>query len=107
MNKYNLNKLVKVGVHDFYPSARYHCKKELRFLGVVLRKEGIYDTLRDEYLGFTAPEFHALKDDGIIYEKPEVVLYYQSDFCKTYIFNTINEAKAFADEITSSGRWIS
>lgn len=106
MNKYNLDKLVKVECNDFYPARRYNYEKEKRFLGFVTRKEGIYKNLWGDFyfLGLDVPKNHTLKD-GSLYENPEVILHYQAGHSKTYYFNSFDDAKKFADEITAIGRW--
>ena len=104
MNKYNLDKLIKVECHDFYPSKWYSYKKERKFLGIVWRKEGIYSNHWHDYLGFEVPEYRTLKNN-LIYENPEVLLHYQGGYSKTYYFHSFIDAKKFADEITSVGRW--
>lgn len=106
MNKYNLDKLVKVECNDFYPARRYRYEKEKKFLGFVTKKEGIYKEIWDNYLGLEVPKNHTLKN-GVIYENPEVILHYQADHSKAYYFNSFEEAKKFADEITALGRWLS
>jgi hypothetical protein len=106
MNKYNLDKLIKVELNDIYPARWYTMKPEKRFFKVfVTQRAGIYQDF-GPYLGMNVPENHLIKD-GKIYEYPEVILHYENDFSKTYYFKTYDEAKKFADEITETGRWIS
>lgn len=104
MNKYNLDKLVKVECNDFYPAKWYRYEKEKKFLGIIIQKEGIYMEIWNYYLGFEVPKYHTLKN-GVVYENPEVILHYQADHSKSYYFNSFDEAKKFADEITALGRW--
>jgi len=104
MNKYNLDKLVKVECNDFYPSNWVTYKNEKKIFGFIVQKRGFYDTLFHDYLGTEIPKNHTLKD-GVVYENPEVVLHYEAKHSKAYFFNTYNEAKKFADEITAQGRW--
>ena len=104
MNKYNLDKLVKVECNDFYPTRWYRYEKEKKFLGFVTQKEGIYEEIWDNYLGLEVPKNHTLID-GVVYKNPEVILHYQADHSKSYYFNSFKEAKKFADEITAHGRW--
>ena len=106
MNKYNLDKLVKIECNDFYPSNWYRFEKEKKRFGIVTVKEGIYHEPWDNYLGFKVPETHTLIN-GIVYENPEVILHYQAGHSKVYYFNSFDEAKKFTDEITEkSGRWL-
>jgi hypothetical protein len=104
MNKYNLDKLVKVECNDFYPARWYRYEKEKKFFGFVTQKAGIYKEVWDNYLGLEVPKNHTLKN-GVVYENPEVILHYQADHSKVYYFNSFDEAKKFADEITALGRW--
>lgn len=105
MNKYNLDKLVKVECNDFHYTMWYKYKKEKKFLGFVTQKEGIYEEVwGSNYLGLEVPKNHILKD-GKIYENPEVILYFQNNHSKVYYFNSFDEAKKFADKITAQGRW--
>lgn len=104
MEKYNLDKLVKVECNDFYPARWYRYEKEKKFLGIVIRKEGFYEKIWDEYLGLEVPKNHTLKN-GIVYEKPEVILHYQDSHSKVYYFNSFDEAQKFADDITALGKW--
>ena len=106
MTKYNLDKLVKIKCNDFYPSKWYRFEKEKKWFGIVTVKEGIYREIFENYLGVKVPETHTLKN-GIVYENPEVVLHYEAGHSKTYYFNSFDEAKKFADEITENGRWLS
>jgi hypothetical protein len=103
MNIYNLDKLIKVVYHDFYPSTWYIYKKEKKFLGFITQKEGVYyELLSCTYEGLDIPKNHTLID-GVIYENPEVILYYQADHSKHYYFNTFDEAKEFVENITFNG----
>lgn len=105
MEKYNLDKLVKVECKDFYPTDRYYYLKEIKFLGIIIRKEGIYEIfIKTKYLGFNVPKFYTLINDEV-YNNPEVILYYQGNYSKTYYFDTYDEAKKFADKVTELGRW--
>lgn len=104
MTKYNLEKLVKIECNDFYPARFYSYKKEKKFFGFVTQKEGFYSNTLYNYLGLEAPKNYTLKN-GVLYENPQVILYYQSDYSKTYYFNSFDEAKKFSDEITKKGRW--
>jgi len=106
MNKYNLDKLVKVSLLDFRKSGWYSYKTEKRFLGFITRKAGIYEL---SFLGDKDPLMEIPKDhvfeDGIVYIKPSVVLHYQADHSKEYFFETFKDAMFFSEQITSVGRW--
>ncbi len=100
MVKYNLDKLIKVECNDFKPSMWYSFEKKKTFLGFVIQNDGVYTFNTKTEL----PVNHILKDNTV-YEIPEVILYYQGDYSEIYYFNSYDEAKKFADEITNVGRW--
>ena len=107
MNKYNLDKLVKVAVRDFNQSMWYEYQTEKRFLGVRIRKAGFTEFALFRHSGEVfdeVPENHILKD-GIVYQKPKVILHYVAEHYKEYYFESLSEAKQFSDKITSVGRW--
>ena len=104
MNRYNLDKLVKVECNDFCPSIWYRYEKEKKFFGFVTQKEGIYTEVWNNYLGLEVPKNHTLKN-GVVYENPEVILHYEAGHSKVYYFNSFEKAKKFADEVTTLGRW--
>jgi len=106
MEKYNLDKLIKVVVNDIYPSRWYSFKTEKKFWGRITRKEGFYRWPYDEYVGKEASKNHLIKD-GKLYEKPEVVLEFQGNNSKKYIFETYQEAKDFASTLTNDRKWLS
>jgi hypothetical protein len=97
MEKYNLDKLVKVVCKDYTPTIWYTFKEEKRFLGFVVREEGIYDIfdrLVELPENFTRTEY-------IVYKNPHVILSYEGDYEKTYVFNTYETAQKFAEGILS------
>lgn len=104
MTKYNLDKLVKVECNDFYPARWYTYEKEEKFWKFITQREGIYKNIFGTYLGLEVPANHTLRN-GVVYENPEVILHYQADHSKAYYFNSYEEAKKFADEITEFGKW--
>jgi hypothetical protein len=104
MIKYNLDKLVKVELNDFNSSQWYSYKKEKKFLGLRIQKEGVYENVDGEYLGKKPIENHTVIDDDI-YENPVVILHYQAGHSKTYYFNNFDDAKKFSDDITLTGKW--
>lgn len=105
MEKYNLEKLVKVVVNDYCVARMFVYKTKETFLGITTQKEGVYDRFWRNFLSKEIPEYHVLKN-GIIYEKPEVVLIFQSGVKKYEFFDTYESAKKYADEITKKGFWI-
>lgn len=107
MNKFNLEKLVKVKVNDFYPSKWYYYfkHKPKKYFWQTERKEGVYlDMIELSYIG-EMPETHILKN-GLIYELPEVVMYFQNDIETKKYFDSLEEAQAFAESITQGKNWL-
>lgn len=105
MDKYNLDKLVKVECNNFKLARFYRYEKEKKFLGFVIQKEGVYVEISNKYVGLEAPKNHTVKN-GMIFENPEVILHYQDGHSKAYYFNSLEEAEKFSDEITTLGRWL-
>ncbi len=97
MDLYNLEKLVKIEVCDFYPSVWYTWKPKKTFLGMTTQKEGVYFSVWDSFETTTIPKNLVLKNDTL-YEKPIVTLYYESKAEKTYRFETLQEANEFMDK---------
>jgi len=106
MEKYNLDKLIKVVVNDFYPSRWYYFKPEKKIFGKVIRKEGFYNWIYHSQIGMEAPKNHIIKDNQM-FEKPKVVLGFQGNNTKKYFFDTYDEAKTFASNLTNDRKWIS
>lgn len=105
MNYYNLDKLIKIEQKGLRPSSWYVYEKGVTILGVVFRKQGIYyDLFRRTYIGTEAPVNHILQD-GVVYEKREVVLHYQNGFGKSYYFDTEEAQKEFVSKFISLGKW--
>ena len=98
MNLYNLEKLVKIVVNDFYISRWYYYQKRKTFLGLTTKEEGVYNHIWNDFQGVEIPKNLALKD-GILHEKPEVTLYYESNIEKSYFFDTLKEATDFRDKV--------
>ena len=105
MEMYNLQKLIKISCFDFYRSNFYSYKSEIKLFGIIFRKEGVYHNAINSYYIGGVPENHVLKN-GVVYEKPEVRLFFQSGCIKQFHFDDLNSAKKFANDITSNGNWI-
>ena len=104
--KYNLGKLIKVGlISEPSVSTWYTYKKEVKIMGITIIKEGFYNCLSD-YEGKEAPKNHFLFDNTV-YEKRSVILYFKEDYQKQIYFDTpLEAAMEFYNEITSKGRFI-
>ena len=106
IERYNLDKLIKVECNDFWHSHYYSYREKVSFLGITICKEGVYDDVSNTYLPEGVPEYHTLKD-GVIYCNPSVLLIFQDGYELNLSFSTFDEAKLYADEITIRGNWIS
>jgi hypothetical protein len=107
MQKFNLDKLVKVKVNDFHPSQWYHYfkHKPKKYFWQSEQKEGVYIRLMEwSYMGKVS-KIHVLKN-GVIYEKPEVKMYFQNGIETTKSFESLKEAKVFAELITVGKNWL-
>lgn len=99
MAKYNLEKLIKTSVCDYKKSKWYYYLKGKKFLGINIRKEGVYmDFIGNSFIG-ECPKNHKLID-GVIYEKPHVSLYFQGDNKVVKYFENYNQAIVYENQIT-------
>lgn len=105
MTKYNLDKLIRVKLCGFTPHSWYQWLDEKKFLGLTIRRAGVYDKFGHYYEGIDALENCVIKD-GEVFEKPCVILTYVSEIQKVYYFGSFEEADEFANKITSSIKWI-
>jgi len=105
MDRFNLDKLIRVTVNDLYASKWYVFKKEKKLFGIVIREKGFYTCIYDSYIGTQAPENHVIIDN-IMFEKPGVVLSFQDGHKKTFYFNSLEDAEAFARNLTNDRKWI-
>ncbi len=107
MNKFNLEKLVKVRVNDFCPSKWYYyfTFKPKKYFWQSERKEGVHLVIVDiEYIK-DVPKNHTLTN-GVIYENPEVVMYFQGGVETIKYFDNLDKAQAFAEELTKGKNWL-
>lgn len=107
MKLYNLEKLIKITISDSFPARFYTLKNEIKIMGFTIQKAGLYDSIFRPYKwsGTEIPEGHFIKN-GKLYEYPEVILHYQNDHSKVYIFKTYKQAQEFVKKIASSGTFI-
>tara|TARA_R110000851_G_scaffold99353_1_gene214395 strand:+ start:798 stop:1127 length:330 start_codon:yes stop_codon:yes gene_type:complete len=107
MQKFNLDKLVKVKVNDFHLSHWFHYLKHKpkKYFWQSEWKEGVYTRVMEwSYIG-EIPINYALKA-GLIYEKPEVKMYFQGGVEAIKYFDSLSEAKVFAELITVGKNWL-
>ena len=109
MTKYNLDKLVKVRCINYQLSDDYRYRLRCdswwgRFCGKA-DKEGIYCMWTGDYIGLIPPINH-IATSSTVYVKPRVILNYEGDIAKVYYFESYEEAKKFANELTAGKNWI-
>lgn len=103
MKSYNLDKLVKVEVYKERIDDFYSFKKEIKFLGIVIRDEGFYSILHDYQK--ECPENHVCIN-GKVYLKPRIYLTFVNEYTEMY-FETYDEALKFHSEIVQKRHnWI-
>jgi hypothetical protein len=106
MEKYNLEKLVRVKVNNFWKS-KWFVFKEGKQSFFNKQKRGFYqDCIGLTYISEDCPKNHTLKN-GVVYENPEVILSYEGGISKTYYFDKLEDAKDFANKFVVDGKWIS
>lgn len=105
MEKFNSEKIVKVRITDSTQSDDYVLKKEIKFLGITLRKGGFYEKHFGDYCGDEVPNSYDFIN-GVLYENPKVTIWYESDYRKTYVFDTYAQALAFFKKHTKSKKFI-
>lgn len=105
MTKYNLDKLVKVRCINHRVSDDWYYRKERKRWWGYTDKEGIYCGWTGDYIGLTPPINHIMTS-STVYIKPRVILNYEGDIAKVYYFESYEEAKKFADELTVGKNWI-
>lgn len=106
MEKYNLEKLVRVKVNDFFKSNYYIFKEEKKSFFNRQKKGFYYRFFGQPFEGENCPKNHTLID-GVVYENPEVILSYQGGISKTYYFDNLKDAKDFANKFIDRYKWIS
>jgi hypothetical protein len=108
MEKFNLEKLVKVKLVDFEKSIWYFYfpHKPKKYFWQSEQKEGIYI----ESIGGFDYKKDILKNhtvkDGIVYINPRVIMYFESNIATEKYFDNIEQAKSFAEEITNGKNWL-
>lgn len=104
MAHFNLDKLIRISVKDYKESVRYSYVTEKRLFGLKIRKKGLYDSWIDDYFDELSSEY--VLENGKVYEKPLCKLIFQDNFEVEYIFDTLDEAKKFRDDIISDRNYI-
>ena len=105
IDKYNLERLVKIEVRDFTINSWYRYKKEIKFLWFITTYEGYYGFL-NTYLGVLPPT-NTVLIDGRVMNLPRCTLYFNEDHEYTKTFKTYDEAKLFGNRYSEKyGKWV-
>lgn len=106
MKNYNADTIVDIATFDSVESEYYTYKKEKRFLGIRIRKEGIYSNcLNFRYDVNDCPEGYKLVD-GVVYTKPECRINFVDRSSVSFYFNNYAEAVKYKHQIISKGNYI-
>ena len=106
MDYYNKEKIIRIRIDDFFKTDRIIFKKEIKFLGITLVREGFYYIfIGSTFLGKEIPKYHKLIK-GDVFEVPEVVFSFQGGYSKKYYFDSYNEALMFANDHSNDHKWL-
>jgi hypothetical protein len=105
MNKYNLDKLIKIEYQDVRKSVRYIYKNEIKLFGFIIRKAGYYIKGYSRYLYQESLDGHFLGLGNEVFEHPKIILYFENDYKQVRYFYTFEKCVNFVNIITSKGRW--
>lgn len=94
---FNPDKIIKAILVDKVESEWYKVKKEIKLFGITIRKCEIYDFLKNICDENEVYKKHILID-GIIYEKPKVIIYFDSNISKTFYLNDYQEGRFFINK---------
>jgi hypothetical protein len=95
IDKLNLDKLIRIKVYPEQKETDYVYKKRIRFLGIILQAEGFYDQRLHYPINLGDFPNHFVRDK-VLYEKPELRLYFQDDHIISFFFDTYEAAKMAA-----------
>ena len=101
MVRYNQNDVIAVEWYDTEPDVHYSWKERKTFLGMTTRRAGFYYWAMPENYTWRIgelPDTHFFKD-GIVYQKPSVIVYLRDHHTDTTYFETVQEAEAFAESV--------
>lgn len=82
----------------------YHFKKEIKFMGLIVRKRGYY-TYMDRFEGSALPEDYQ-STCGVINQKPHIKLLFPSNHSKTIWFKSDREMNEYVTKLKKSKDWI-
>ena len=108
MEKYNLDKLVKVTVHGFYKSYQYVYKQREEVKNwrgkITVKEEGIYERFQLQFVGIKLENHTDI--NGVLFENPSVFLEFEGGIKTAKYFETLQEAENFAKELTNKRNWL-
>lgn len=109
-NYMNLNQLIKIQVCDFKKCYEFQFRKQIKWIGITLNKEGIFDTFRNRIVPIeTLEENNCVLKDNVVLRFPKLVLHFVDKHSVTYTFDTLEEADKYANEIKEMAKgcvWI-
>lgn len=103
MNFYNLQQLIKISIKGFQKSNYYEYRESKRRWFRKSSPEGIWRTyiyeghIYEGYIGKSLKNHTVL--NGIVYENPKVILYFNNDHTVDKSFKTLEEALNFGNKI--------
>lgn len=99
MNKtehhYNKNTIIKVSIHLTVVSDDYHYFPGLKFLGITLKKPGVYDSYFHKFQDMLDLPRHTLIGQTV-YLLPHVTAHFQDEHRLTIFFNNDSDAREYA-----------
>ena len=95
MVRYNQNDVIAVEWYDTEPDVHYSWKERKTFLGMTTRRAGFYYWAMPENYTWRIgelPDTHFFKD-GIVYQKPSVIVYFHNSLKTIHKRNKTMEKK--------------
>jgi hypothetical protein len=103
---YRKDMIVKVELHLTVESQNYCYHPGRKFLGITLKKPGVYDNIWNKLKDIRDLPHHILLGD-IVLRKPHVTCYFQGDQKFTKWFESDSEARKWAhNTYLKGGTWI-
>jgi hypothetical protein len=93
-----VNEIIRVEWFDAEPDERYSIIKKKTFCGIPIRSPGLRIS---DFSGSCRTELgntHFVKD-GIVYQKPRVIVYLSNNEKETYWFGYVEQAHDFVEKI--------
>lgn len=100
----NLEKLIRIKVYNFSEDDWYECKSEIKFLGIIIRKGGLYGW--HTYTTIDELPNRVIKDLKV-FLKPHYELHFEDGHKIIYWSETYTEALLGAEKIKrQTGKWV-